>query len=179
GFHVTGVQTCALPISARDRLQPDAELGPDALVAPGVRVFVDGHLEVEARQLGRAQAVQGEAALVRGVDQLRAGGRHPRQDAEPGERIRALEDALGRRGHAAPGDAVKAVAAHHPVRLEPARLALEREQDSGARAVDVLDREGGRLERELAPLDRAGGLARGDQVLYHLALAVHADAAPR
>ena len=71
-----------------------------------------------ARTGGRAGVISGErmlkqreAALVVGVDQLVRGRRRLRQDAEPGERIDALEDGQHARRNRRPADAMEAVAA--------------------------------------------------------------------
>ena len=55
------------------------QLVPDALVGPRVERVVGRALDVEAGELGRAHAVQREAALVVGVDQLVERRRRPRR----------------------------------------------------------------------------------------------------
>ena len=57
--------------SLQSRLaEPCPQLLPDPVLGPGGRVLVSGHLQVEAADLGRPHALQREAALVVGVDQL-------------------------------------------------------------------------------------------------------------
>ena len=51
-------------------IEPRLQLLPDALVGPVVDVIVGIALEVEALDLRGARAHQGEAALMKGVDQL-------------------------------------------------------------------------------------------------------------
>ena len=109
--------------------EPELQLLPDALVGPLADVLVGPALHVEPAQLGRAQAVQREAALVVGVDQLVARGRDGGQDAQPAERVLARVRAQRRLGNGRAADAVEAVAAGDEVALEllrPARRARKR-----------------------------------------------------
>src|SRR5215212_3202977 len=82
---------------------------PDAFVGPVVHVVVGITLEVEALDLGRARANQGEATLVKGVDKLLSRGWSLDEDAEPSEWVGPdvlLADVLGDGGPAGPEEAV-------------------------------------------------------------------------
>src|SRR6185503_3746695 len=105
-----------------------------------------------------------EAALVMRVDELVHRRRHLRENAEPAERICALERLSRNR---LPADAVEAVAAGDRVALQlAARVA-----DDAADRVDALD---GRVE-----VERQSALEpRVDQVLDDLGLPVDDDPAP-
>ena len=67
------------------------ELVPDPLVGPVLDLLVEAALDVVAAAGRRAHRGEREAALVAGVDQLVRARRHVGQDAEPAERIDALE----------------------------------------------------------------------------------------
>jgi hypothetical protein len=146
------------------------QLLPDPLVGPVRDVVVRVDLDVEPAQLGRSEAVQREAALVRGVDQFVRGRRDLGQDAEPAERVLARavrEDAVGD-GVAA--DAVEAVAAGDRPAAELVVAAVVAVADGRGPGIggDVLDLEQQRL---------AGRAPRRDQVLHDLLLAVDHDRA--
>ena len=66
------------------------EFLPDSFVRPVGDVVVWVDLDAESTDLGRAHAVQGEPAIVLGVDQLVGRWRHIGEDPEPGEWIAAL-----------------------------------------------------------------------------------------
>ena len=83
--------------------QAEAELTPDSVLGPVGHRLVGVDLEIEAADFRRAHAVEGETAVVVGVDELIGGGRRLRQDAEPGKRIAAL---VGARLSAAIGNSV-------------------------------------------------------------------------
>ena len=82
-----------------------------------------GALEVEPGDLRRAHAVEREAAVVPGVDELLARRRRLREDAEPAEGVLAREDAQDAVGNAVAADAVESVATGDDVaaRARPAR----------------------------------------------------------
>jgi hypothetical protein len=109
---------------------------------------------------------------VAGVDQLLGGRRHLGEDPEPAERVLALEDAQGvldRRAR----DAVEAVAAGDHVAAERVPRALVGEGDRRAVGLEVRDRD----VLDLEAGQRAGRLARGEEILDHLLLAVDRDPA--
>ena len=153
--------------------QPEAHLQllPDALVRPLGDVLVGPALDVEAAELGRAQAEQREAALVMGVDQLVVRRRDRGEDAEPAERVLARERPQDARRDARPADAVEAVAAGDDVALELVLPALVREQDTRPLRLEVLDADVVHLEEQRAP----GLEPRRDQILDDLGLAVDVD----
>src|ERR1700678_3256717 len=72
--------------------EPERQLVPDAVIGPPADVLAGWDLEVEPAGLGRAHAVQGEAAIVAAVDHLVGRRRGLREDAQPGERVRPLGD---------------------------------------------------------------------------------------
>src|SRR5947209_7014339 len=92
-------------------LEPRVQLLPDAAVGPVLDLVVRIALQVEALDLRRARADEGEAALVMRVDQLLGRGGRLDQDAEPAERVDAREFMAHARRDRGPRDAVEAVAA--------------------------------------------------------------------
>src|SRR6202790_2535596 len=64
---------------------------PDPFIRPVADILFGRDLQIQPRDLRRAHAIERESALMVGVDQLVMGGRRGGQDAEPCERIRALE----------------------------------------------------------------------------------------
>ena len=163
-FSTTGPSSSVQPGLCRRGV----ELLPDPLVGPVRDVVVRVDLDVEPAQLGDAQAVQREPALVRGVDQLVRRGGDLGEDPEPAERV--LARALGQHavGDGVAADAVEAVAAGYRLAVELLLGAFVAVADRRCRRIDahVLDLEVQRLLR-LAP--------GGDQVLHHLLLAVDHD----
>ena len=71
--------------------EPRVQLVPDARVRPVLDVLVVVALQIEPRQRRRAHGVERKAAVGVGIDQLVIGRRRLRQNAEPAERIVALE----------------------------------------------------------------------------------------
>src|SRR5262249_46384028 len=104
--------------------EPGLELRPDSLVRPVGDVVVGIALEVEALDLRRARADQGEAALVVVVDQLFSGPRRPGEDAEPAERVQPRVLGQPSRRYGWPRDAVEAVAAGDEVAGQLTGLAV-------------------------------------------------------
>src|SRR6202022_1090931 len=124
----------------------------------------------EAADLGRSHAVQGEAALVVGVDELVGGRRCPGKDAEPGKGIAAL---VGFGSECRAGDAVRAIAARHELAGKGCLFAVAAVSDAGMVIVDALDRGCLGLEPDLAPVRQA----LFDEVLDYFLLAINGDAA--
>src|SRR5207248_10369698 len=145
-----------------------AKLVPDPRLGPGVHRVVGVDLEIEPADLGRPHAVQGEAAVMVGVDELVGGRRCLREDAQPGKGIRALVGFVFEPGA---GDAVRAVATGHELALQLRRLAVASIGDTWAVILDTLD--GGRLSLE--PDLTTVRQALLDQVLDHLLLAIDRD----
>ena len=83
-----------LSIGPSSRVQPSSVASrarfplPDAPVRPAPDRLVRVDLEVEGGEPGRAHAVEGEAAVGGGVDDLLAGGGDRGQHAQPGERVK-------------------------------------------------------------------------------------------
>jgi hypothetical protein len=75
------------PLPAQPRLQ----LRPDAVVGPGGQVLVRFALQIQPADHRRAHRQQREATLMAGIDQLLGGRRRVGEDAQPAERIGALE----------------------------------------------------------------------------------------
>src|SRR4029079_19534517 len=92
-----------------------AQLVPDPLLRPVADVLVVRRLHEVARELGRPEREEREAALVVRIHELVHRRRDPREDAEPAERILALERS---RRHRAATYAVESVAAGDHVTLE-------------------------------------------------------------
>ncbi len=146
------------------------QLRPDAFVRPRGDLLVRRHLQVEPAQLRAPQAVQREARLVMGIDELVGRRRHAGQDAEPGVRIAGLPDRLQVRRDGRTANAVKPVATGDRIAAHLAPNAVR----AGV-AQDGLVR-GDRVHLGIADpeLDRAPGRHAGrDQVLDHLRLRVH------
>src|SRR5215217_5936751 len=152
--------------------EPRVELLPDPPVGPVVGVVVGVALEVEALDLRRTSADQGEASLVVRVDQLLRRPRRLDKNTEPAEGIfplvlgaRILRD--GGAAHPvetiAPGDEVALQILIFPV------LAVDDGRPLGVGAADA-DALG--LEEYLT-----AGL-EPDEVLHHLVLAVERDRPP-
>ena len=155
--------------------QPGAQLAPHALVGPVVHAVGDRALHVVAAQHRVPHRRQREAPLVLAVDQLVAHRRRAGQDAQPPERVQPLErpQRPGREGRAA--DAVGTVATGHPVGVDALCAAVAHARDRRVVGVDVVERHVvGLVEDQPASL-----VARCEQVLLHLGLAVHRDAAAR
>ncbi len=150
------------------------ELLPDALVRPFLEVLVGLALQVQAHDLGRAQAAQREPARVVDVDELVRRRRGAGEDPEPAEGVGAvvLGQLAGRDRGAA--DAVEAVAAGDDVALEGLLLARVGERDRRAVGLQAVDRDVLDLEADVA----AVAFADGDQVLDDLLLAVDRDRPP-
>ena len=105
-----------------------------------VNVLVVIALQIEPRQRRRAHGVEREAAVGVGIDQLVIRRRRLRQNAEPAERIIALEHAEHAVGNARPADAVEAVAAGDEVAIDLLRAALMREADLRLRSRSIHER---------------------------------------
>ncbi len=100
-----------------------------ALVGPLREVLVRAALEVEAAERRRAQAEQGEAALVVGVDELVARRRRRRRGCRASRTGTRARTCAARPAIAGAADAVEAVAAGDHVAVEPLLVAVVREAD--------------------------------------------------
>ena len=154
--------------------EPALQLLPDALVRPLVEWLVGAALEVEARELRRAHAVEREAALVVGVDQLLVRRRGLGEDAEPAERVLARRTSRrtpsGIDSRQTPWKPSQPATKSHSSVVLGAVVPVA---DDGAGPSSTASRLG--LEEE-----RAAGLEpRRDQVLDDLLLAVDGDASAR
>src|SRR4051812_21957796 len=98
-------------LPALARLEAGVQLFPDACVRPVLHLVVRIALQVEALDLRRARADEGEATIMHGIDELVGGWRCFHQDAEPAEGIYARELAAHARGNRGSRDAVEAIAA--------------------------------------------------------------------
>ena len=148
-----------------------AQLAPDAVLAPLRRIVVRIALQVHALDLGRARTDQGETTLVQGVDEFLRRGCRAAQDAEPAERIDALERAQRSGRNRTAAHAVEAVATGDEVAGQDLTHAIGGEVDLRTRAVDPVQTHvrHGEVER------LAAGQARGDQILDHLVLGIDGD----
>src|SRR6266568_1035015 len=152
--------------------EPRVQLPPHALVGPFVEILVGGALQIEPGERRRAHAVEPEAALMVGVDELLAGRRRFRENAEPAERIFPLEARQRATRNAGPAHAMGAVAAGDEIAIDLGDLpdfaakADARRPTGEIMNADVLD-----LEQDLA----AAAKPRGNQVLDHLLLAIDGD----
>src|SRR5258706_3282610 len=90
--------------------QPRLEFLPDTLIAPGIDVFVRIALQIEATDLRRPHAVQGESAIMVCVDQFLRRWRRIGEDAEPSEGILSLVLSEDPCRNARPANTVGAVA---------------------------------------------------------------------
>ena len=139
-----------------------------------MKILVWRALDVQAADLRRAHAEQGEAALMIGVDQLLRRRWRLRENTQPSERIIPLVNGKGACGNGGAADAVKAVAAGNEIAGEFGLLSAVLEKNPRPRSrkvahADVLDFKKDR---------RAAGMARVDEVLDNFALCVNRDAAP-
>ncbi len=155
------------PRQRRTRL----ELLPDAFVGPLVEPVVGAALHVVTRELRRPQREQREAALVVRVHELVDRRSDVGEDAEPRERILALERAEDAGGNARAADAVKAVAACDDVALELLRDALVREPNARPLAVELVHAHAVDVEEQR----QTARQPRSDEVLHDLGLTVDDD----
>jgi hypothetical protein len=150
--------------------QPRLQLSPDAVVGPVGDVLVGGYLEVEAADLGRAHAVQGEAVVVAAVEHLVGGRRRLREDAKPAVRIGPFGDGVQpAAGDGRPADAVEAVATGDGVADDlvpcPGRVGVA---EDGLVVVEPVNLGVADVEFEGGPVGDPGG----DDVLDDLGLRV-------
>src|SRR5207244_10792818 len=127
-----------------------AELLPDPLFRPGVHRLVGADLEVEPADLRRSHAVEREAALMVGVNELVGCRWGPCQDAEPGKGMGSLIGGGWGVPEGRAGDAMRAIAAGHEVTVEGCLLAVAPVGDPGVVIVDASDRCRLGLEPDLA-----------------------------
>src|ERR1700681_728053 len=146
---------------------------PYPFVRPVADILFGRDLQIQPRDFRRAHAIERESALMVGVDQLVMGGRRGGQDAEPGERIRALERGEHAGGNRTPAHALKTVAAGDNVARELDLLAASNEHHLWRARIDVGDSDIADLEHDLA----TGVDACADQVPDDLLLPVDRDAA--
>ena len=128
--------------------QPLMQLVPDARIGPSLDLLVVVALQIKPRQRHRAHGVEREAAVGVGVDQFVIRRRRLRQDAEPAERIVALEHAEHAVGKARPADAVETVAAGDEVAFDLLRLAAMREADLRPLRGQLMDADAVNLEQQ-------------------------------
>src|ERR1700681_4205988 len=123
---------------------------PDPFIRPVADILLGRDLQIQPRDFRRAHAIERESALMVGVDQLIMGGRRDGQDAEPCERIRALEGGEHASGNRWPAHAVKTVAAGDDVAYELDLLAVSNEHHLWRARIDVGDSDIADLENDLA-----------------------------
>src|SRR5919106_1847381 len=105
------------------------------------------------------------------IDELIRGRRHLREDAQPSERIVALERGQASRRDRFSGDAVEPVASGDEVAFQRAPLASMGEPDGRPFTFEVVEGDILALEQ-----DRPSGPEAGrDQILHHLLLPVDRD----
>lgn len=119
--------------------ESELELLPDALVRPPGEILVGSTLEVQTTPLRRAEAEQGEASVVVGIDELVVRGRDRCEDAEPAVRVLTRELAEDARGDARSTDPMEPVAAGDDVAGEVDLLAFMAVADVGALRVEVME----------------------------------------
>ena len=154
-------------------IQAVAHLGPEGVVAPVLHLVGQRHLQVVAAAGVAAHAAQRKAPVGVGVDQLVRHGLHIGQQAQPAKGVHAFVGADGAFGHAGAAHAVVAVAACDEVAGEGVRLAVFLVRDAGCGAVKV-------VHLHVGGFVHGGQACSGTgvhQVLRHLGLAVHRDAA--
>ena len=133
------------------------------------------HLQIEPGDLRRAHAVEREAALVIGVDQLVARRRRLRQDAQPARTDRCARTPRARRRESRPAHAVKAVATGDRVAAKLELLALAPEANRAVTPIDVVRASRRSTSNRMSAAAASRAL---DQILHHFLLAVDGDGAP-
>ena len=109
----------------------DLQLLPDFLVRPIQKVFVGTALEIKAADARRTHAEQRETAIVVGVDEFFRRRRRFGENAQPAERIHAIESGENAFGQRRAADAMITVAASDEIADEFARLAVFAKADGG------------------------------------------------
>ena len=146
---------------------------------------VERALQVVAAARVAPHAAEGEAALVRDVDELVRHRRRVGQEAQPAERIVALEGRQRAGGHALAAHAVEAVAAGDEVARELVLVAAVAVAHDGMAAVEVVhahvlglvDRDGAARRARVHQVARDLGLAVDDHALAGESVEVDAVAA--
>src|ERR1700722_1085678 len=158
-----------LPIAVGGDSQ--SQFAPNAFVGPGVNVFIERNLEIEAAHLARAHGQKGEATLVIAIDQFVRRGRGLRQYAQPTEWIEALEFGEHSFGNARAADAVEAVAAGDVVALDFFSHARCGKTDGGFRGIQTVHANVARLENKWESRRKP----RGDEVFNDFVLRIDRD----
>src|SRR5215212_345673 len=151
-----------------------AQLVPYPLVGPGLDLVGGVALQIEAAELRRAEAVQGEAAVVMAIDELVGRGRDLRKDSEPRERIVAGVDRQCAIGDGVAADSVRSVASGDDPAAQLLVGAVVAKADEGGVGVDGVDAHVLDLEEQRTACVQA----RLDEVLDHLLLPVDRDRPP-
>jgi hypothetical protein len=147
---------------------PRAKFFPDPRIRPLTDILIGRALQIETGDLGRSHAEQREAAFVIRVNRFLRSRRRLRQDAEPRERVNALEDRKGARRDRSARNAVPAVAPGHEIALDLLCIAKPK---AGDRGVQVMQAHAAYFKMNLA-----SGVDSGlDQIFDHFLLAIHRD----
>ena len=139
--------------------QTGAQFIPKLRIGPIRRPLRRRALNVIAAAGRGAHSAEGEAARMIRVDQFVPHRRHVGEYAQPAEWIRALMQPDSVRRHAAAADAVIAIAARDEVALDDLPLTVPQVADAWLLAVEILDRDLGRLV-DHRPTARLPGLAQ-------------------
>ena len=125
-------------------------------------------LKVETGDLGRPHAVQREAPIVVGVDQLLRGRRRLREDAEPCVRILPLVGAQRTVGNGGPAHTVEAVTTGDEVAAKLVPLGVACKPNRRRASAEIVQANVVDLEVQRSVGRKPGG----DQILNQLVLAV-------
>src|SRR5580658_1262569 len=154
-------------------LEPPLQLFPDAAVRPCGQVFVGPALQVNAAELRRAHAQQGEASFVVRIDQLPGCRRRSGENAQPAKSVDLLVTTERRGGNGGAAKPMGTVASTDEI------------ADNLQGAFGMLKSEARRLSLNIMDFDLAGieeylcaSLDPGaNQILDEFVLAIHGDAA--
>ena len=160
------------PLRSRPETKPQLVVEP--LVRPVGQNLVGPALYVIPAARGGPHRTQGETALVVGIDQLVLDGRLVHQDAQPAERINALEHRQHLRWDRLARGTVEPVAPSDEVTGQFVRLTLHRVADPRRRARHIVQ---GHILR-LVDRYRPRAFAQAHQVAGDLRLPIDHHAPP-
>ena len=153
------------------RRQAQRQFVPEAVIGPLLHLVREGALHVIAATRGGTHAAERKAALMIGVDQLVRQRWHIRQNAQPTERIYALEGTQHFRRHGLARNAVVPIAASDEIAVDALRAATMIERDVGCAGSDVVQGHLRRLVTHVAAFRVPGGA----KVALHFRLPVDGD----
>jgi hypothetical protein len=157
------------PVAIRGGSQ--LEFAPDAIVGPGINVFIVRHLEIEPANFASTHGQQSEAAFVVVINQFLRRGWRLRKYAQPAEWVLSVEFGKHTCGEAGAADSVKAVAACDVIAMEFFRRARRTKTDGRVRGINAVYADVAYLE-----YDRETRLkSRRNQILDHFLLGVNRD----